>query len=74
MYYNNVGDGMKDKYIKYSSLLLDRCLNISSGQPLLISAPIESIDFIKILSECALKRGVTDIYYDWYDDELKHQQ
>lgn len=65
---------MKEKFLKYSELLLDRCLDIKKGQPLLISAPIESIDFVRVLSDCALKKGVTDIYFDWYDEELKHQQ
>ena len=72
--YNNNGDYMKDKFLKYSELLLERCLSIKEGQPLLISAPIESIDFVRVLSECALKKGVTDIYFDWVDEELKHQQ
>lgn len=65
---------MKEKFIKYSELLLDRCLDIREGQPLIVSAPVESIDFIRVLSECALKRGVNDIYFDWFDEELKHQQ
>lgn len=65
---------MKEKFIKYSNLLLDRCINIKENQPLLISAPIESIEFIRILSKQALKKGITDIYYDWYDEELKHDQ
>lgn len=65
---------MKDKFYKYACLLLDKGLNIKKGQPLVITAPIESIDFIRVLSSCCLERGVVDIYYDWYDEELKHQQ
>lgn len=65
---------MKEKFLKYSELLLDRCLDVKKGQPLLISAPIEAICFVRVLSECALKKGVNDIYFDFYDDELKHQQ
>lgn len=65
---------MKEKYIKYSDLLLSKCLNIKEKQPLIITAPIESIEFIRIVSEQALKKGITDIYYDWFDEELKHQQ
>ena len=51
-----------------------RCLGIKKGQPLVISAPVEGINFIRILSSKALELGVTDIYYDWYDDFLKHDQ
>lgn len=65
---------MKDKFYKYACLLLDVGLNIQEGQPLVITAPVESIKFIRVLSKCALDRGVTDIYFDWTDDELKHQQ
>ena len=74
MYYNYNGDFMKDKFYKYACLLLDKGLNIKEGQPLIITAPIESIEFIRVLSKCCLERGITDIYYDWYDDCLKHQQ
>ena len=65
---------MEKKYKKYSELLLSRGLDIKKGQPLLICAPVETYEFIRILSECALEKGVTDIYFDWYDEELKHQQ
>ena len=74
MYYNYCGDNMKERFYKYACLLLDKGLNIQKGQPLIITAPIESIEFIRVLSKCALDRGIVDIYYDWIDDELKHQQ
>lgn len=65
---------MEDKFLRYAELLLDKGLNIKSEQPLIITAPIESIEFVRVLSLCALKKGIKDIYYDWFDDELKHQQ
>ena len=65
---------MEDKFYKYACLLLDKGLNVKEGQPLVITAPVDSIEFIRILSKCALERGGVDIYYDWFDDELKHQQ
>lgn len=64
---------MKEKYIKYANLLLKKCLNVKVGQPLIITAPVESIELIRIITQQALKLGVKDIYYDWYDDELKHE-
>lgn len=66
------GDNMKEQYYKYSELLLKRGLCINSHQPLVINAPIDAIDFIRVLTEVACKLNITDIYYDWYDDELKH--
>ena len=65
---------MKELYYKYAKLLLERGLYIKKGEPLVINAPIEAIDFIRVLTEVACLLGVNDIYYDWYDDELKHTQ
>ena len=63
---------MENNYRKYAELLLKRCLNIKNGQPLLISTPIEPLDFIRILTEVALEIGVKDIYYDYNDSYIKH--
>ncbi len=63
---------MKEKYIKYANLLLKKCLNVKENQPLIITAPVESFELIRIITEQALELGIRDIYYDWYDDELKH--
>lgn len=63
---------MQEKYYKYANLLLHKGLCLKKSQPLVISAPIESIEFIRVLTEVACNLGCKDIYYDWYDDELKH--
>lgn len=65
---------MQEKFIKYARLLLEGCLCIKEGQPLIINAPVESYEFIRILVNEACKRGVRDIYLDWYDDEIKHSE
>ena len=65
---------MKEKYYKYARLLLERGLCINKNEPLIINAPIESIDFIRVLTEVACSLGVNDIYFDWYDEELKHTE
>lgn len=64
---------MKNNLKKYADLLINRCLSVKKGQPLLITAPIESIDFIRILTTVALESGVNDIYYDFDDDVLRHE-
>ena len=63
---------MKEQYYKYANLLLKKGLCIKENQPLVINTPLESLDFIRILTEVACELGVRDIYYDWYDDTLKH--
>lgn len=63
---------MNEKYYKYANLLLKKGLCIKGNQPLVINAPIESIDFIRVLTKVACTLGINDIHYDWYDDDLKH--
>ena len=65
---------MVEKYYKYAHLLLERGLCINKGEPLVVNAPIEAIDFVRVLTEVACSLGVDDIYFDWYDDELKHTE
>ena len=65
---------MQEKYYKYAHLLLTKGLCINSNQPLLINAPIDSIDFIRVLTQVACELNIKDIYYDWTDEHLKHTQ
>ena len=67
-----LGDKMQEKYYKYAHLLLTKGLCINEGQPLLINAPIESIEFIRVLTKVACELNIRDIYYDWQDEELKY--
>ena len=45
---------MKEKYYKYAHLILTKGLCINEKQPLLINAPIEAIEFVRILTEVAI--------------------
>lgn len=65
---------MQEKFYKYANLLLKSGLCIKKGEPLVINAPVESYEFIRILTEVACNLGVDDIYYDWYDEELEHTE
>lgn len=65
---------MQEKLYKYAHLLLTKGLCINEGQPLLINAPIESIEFIRVLTEVACELKIKDIYYDWTDQKLKYTQ
>lgn len=59
---------------KYADLLLKRCLCLKSTDSLFINAPIDSIEFIRILTEKAYKIGIKDIYLDLEDEELKRNE
>ena len=54
----------------YAELILKFGLNIQKGQNLIIKAPIEVYDFVKILTEIAYKLWVKHILYRWWSDEL----
>ena len=54
----------------YAELILRFWLNIQKGQTLIIKAPIEVHDFVKILAEIAYKLWVKHILYRWWSEEL----
>ena len=58
---------------KYAKVLLESCLKVEKGQPLFISANIERIDFVRIVTKVAYELGIKDIYYDISDPYLKHE-
>lgn len=57
---------------KYAKLLIEKCLNLKENQPLLITAPIECIEFVRLVAKHAMEKGARDIYYDFTDETLKH--
>lgn len=65
---------MEELYEKYAKVLLERGVNLQKNQPLLITAPIESYEFIRVLTETACKMGSRDIYFDFEDDYLKKSE
>lgn len=58
---------MDEKKRKYAKFLIQRCLSMKAGEPLLISYLTEQQDFVKIVIEEAKRLGITDIYYVCYD-------
>lgn len=63
---------MNELMTKYANVLLKTCLKVEKGQPLFISANLERIDFVRIVANEAYKMGITDIYFDLSDPQLKH--
>ncbi len=64
---------MKDKMIKYASIILDTCLKIDIDKPLFISVNKEREDFANIIKDLAIKKGVKDIYIESVDTYKKHE-
>lgn len=65
---------MKTKLRKYAELLINRCLSVKKNQPLLITAPLESYEFVRIVANVALQSGVNDIYFDFDDEIIRHDE
>ena len=63
---------MNEELEKYADLLLRKGVNLKKRQPLLISAPIESYEFVRLLTKRAYELGCKDIGYDLIDEEMKH--
>lgn len=63
---------MEELLKKYAKVILSTCLKVEKGQPLVISANYERIDFVRVIAKEAYELGVTDIYFDLTDVYLKH--
>ena len=64
---------MKELQEKYARVLLETCLKVEEGQPLLISYNSERSDFVRIVAKIAYEMGVKDIYFESNDPYLKHE-
>src|SRR5690625_4501691 len=55
---------------KYADLVLQKGVNIQKNQALFVNAPIEGIDFVRIVAKRAYELGAKDVHISWSDDEL----
>ena len=55
---------------KYAELALRTGVNLQKGQALMINAPLEGVDFTKIVIRKAYELGAKDVHINWVDDEL----
>ena len=61
---------LQAKKKKYAELIIQFWLHLQQGQNLLIKAPIDAFDFVKLVAEEAYNAGVDQIFYQWRSDEL----
>ena len=61
---------LQAKKKKYAELIIQFGLHLQQGQNLLIKAPIDAFDFVKLVAEEAYNAGVDQIFYQWRSDEL----
>lgn len=60
---------MNEKMRKYARFLIQRCLSMNAGEPLLLSYLTEQKEFVSIVKEEAKKLGITEIHDVEYDGE-----
>ncbi|MFD1851937.1 aminopeptidase [Oceanobacillus bengalensis] len=55
---------------KYAELALRTGVNLQKGQALMINAPIDGVEFTRIVARKAYELGAKDVHINWVDDEL----
>jgi len=59
----------KEKLEKYAEVAIKNGVNIQRGQKLVINAPIESAEFVRLLQEKAYETGAANVYVEWNDEK-----
>lgn len=62
--------GLREKMEEYARLLIEVGVNLKPGEPLVISSPVEGVEFIRLLAKRAYELGCSDIHMNWTDDVL----
>ena len=58
---------------KYAELAVKIGANVQKGQPLMISANVDTKDFIRVLVEEAYKAGASHVSVRYNDEIINHQ-
>lgn len=55
---------------EYAKLCVKVGINIQPNQPLVINAPIEGIEFVRLLAKNAYELGASEVHVNWNDEVL----
>lgn len=55
---------------EYAKLCVKVGINIQKGQPLVITAPIEGVDFVRLIAKNAYELGASEVHVNWNDEVL----
>lgn len=58
------------KLNEYAKLCVKVGINLQPGQPLVISAPIEGADFVRLVAKNAYEFGASEVHINWNDEVL----
>lgn len=59
-----------EKLKKYADLAVKKGVNIQKDQELVINAPIECAEFVRMVAESAYKNGAKEVIVHWADEKL----
>ncbi len=54
----------------YAKLAVKVGINIQKGQPLVVNAPIEAINFVRLIAKNAYELGASEVHVNWNDEIL----
>ncbi|MRH44027.1 aminopeptidase [Aquibacillus halophilus] len=57
---------------KYAKLALETGVNLQKGQGLILSAPIEAVEFVRLVAKEAYAMGAKNVHVEWNDEDLKY--
>lgn len=63
-------DRFNDMLDKYAHLIVKVGINVQKGQPLVINAPVEGVEFVRLLAKHAYALGATEVHVNWNDGDL----
>lgn len=62
------------KLENYAQLIVNRCVSIQKGEPVLIEALIEHVELVRKIVKYAYKAGASDVIILWVDVEISRQK
>jgi len=60
----------QSKLNEYAKLCVKVGINIQPGQPLVVHAPIEGVEFVRLIAKNAYEAGASEVYVNWNDEVI----
>ena len=60
----------QSKLNEYAKLVVKVGINIQPGQPLVVNAPIEGVEFVRLIAKNAYEAGASEVYVNWSDEVI----
>ncbi|NMR96622.1 aminopeptidase, partial [Vibrio parahaemolyticus] len=60
----------EEKISDYAKLVVEVGINIQPNEPLVITAPVEGVEFVRKLAKVAYEKKASEVFVNWNDDVL----